>query len=314
MSGSTLAIWSDSEISFDNFIETGSLELKVDGKDDLGPTLADPLWGQGIGPVLTVTEGHVCVDYDGTVSLWNAGDADGVAYLQIKNLIDPDGLSSVTDTEIWYDDSLLTSGWMSELAWQQIRLGDLLSNETRMVRIVLHTIGGDAGDRLEFDLQFDLVGCWADSEISEASLLQLANPQTGTIGFWGAWESHNTYTQGEVEGWLFTIDSASAWLGPTTTAGMESLIDSGTGGPMEQMFLAHYLAQRLTQESGRQDPALLHDVTPYDPTNYLNLPIPNAASGTEIILAIEAKYGTLPTDAEYETMKDVCDALNNLLN
>jgi len=39
--GGTLATWSDSETSFDNYIETGSVDLKVNGADD-------PPWGTGV--------------------------------------------------------------------------------------------------------------------------------------------------------------------------------------------------------------------------------------------------------------------------
>jgi hypothetical protein len=70
--------------------------------------------------------------------------------------------------------------------------------------------------------------------------------------------------------------------------------------------------QRLNQISGRQDSATLHNVTALDPTNYLGLTNPSMTSGAEIASAIEAKYGTSPTTIEFDTMKNVCDALNNL--
>jgi predicted ribosomally synthesized peptide with SipW-like signal peptide len=305
----TIATWSDSETSEENYIETGSLDLKVRDQDD------QP-WGAGVGAMFDIPDGHTCTSYEQTASLFNAGDANGVAYLEIKNLADPDNLSLVMDTEIWYDGSLVTSDRMSNLAGYEIELGNLLSSETKMVTIVLHPIGGDTGDSLTFDIQFDLTTggtCpWSDSEVSEANSFTHHCGQSGTIGFWGNWDSHNTYTRSEIEGWLAIIDSASGWLGPTTTEGMKQMIQDAQGSDSYLQSLGHYLMQRLNQISGRQDSATLHNVTALDPTNYLGLTNPSATSGAEIVSAIEAKYGTSPTATEFETIKNVCDALNNL--
>jgi hypothetical protein len=137
----------------------------------------------------------------------------------------------------------------------------------------------------------------------------------GTIGFWKNWDSHNTYTQSEIEIWLATSDGASAWLGPTTTSDMESWLNVSKKDPMEKQFLAHCRATRMDVESGRLGPGIPHDITGQDPLNYLGVPDPSSATlgGTDgIISKIEGKFGTSPDDSEFEVMKDVCDALNNL--
>ena len=46
--------------------------------------------------------------------------------------------------------------------------------------------------------------------------------------------------------------------------------------------------------------------------NYLGLADPSAATLSEIIAAIESKFGTGATKDELEIMKNICDALNNL--
>ena len=132
----------------------------------------------------------------------------------------------------------------------------------------------------------------------------------GTIGFWKNWDSHNTYEQGDIEGWLGMIATNSLWLGPATIAGMEGVLKGASGGTAEEKFLGHYLATRLDAEAGRLLPDAGRDVTGLDEDNYLGLSDPAATTLGEIIDAIEAKYGT--ASPEFEVMKDICDALNNL--
>ena len=77
-------------------------------------------------------------------------------------------------------------------------------------------------------------------------------------------------------------------------------------------FLAHYLALRLNELSGRIPGSSQHDTTSVDPGNYLGLPGgPGLYTLDDIIAAIEAKFGTFPTPAEFEIMKDVADGINN---
>ncbi len=136
----------------------------------------------------------------------------------------------------------------------------------------------------------------------------------GTIGFWRAWEKHNTFTEDQIEGWLSDVDASSKWLGPTTVEGMVSLMQAalkGSAKPRDR-FLAHYLATRLNEASGILDGVDVHDVTGADPGNYLGLADPSAATLDQLIAAIEGKYGTPVNNSRYNTMKNVCDNLNNL--
>lgn len=132
----------------------------------------------------------------------------------------------------------------------------------------------------------------------------------GTPGFWQNWEQH--YTEEEMEALLAAVDSSSKWLGPTTVEGMEAIFAAGQGGTMEQKFLAHYLPTRLDVEAGRQHLESTHDVTGIDEDNYLGLASPQSAKLSQIIAAIEGKYGASPSKGQFEIMKDICDALSNL--
>jgi len=138
---------------------------------------------------------------------------------------------------------------------------------------------------------------------------------SGTPGFWKSWDSHNTYTQEEIEEWLENIDGDSGWLGGhiEDISDMVAVFDAGEGdGPtMPERFLRHYLATRLNVEAGRLSPGTFHLFGSYDSGDYLNM----GGQGTLefIIIAIEGKEGTSPTEAQFEIMKNICDALNNIL-
>jgi len=80
--GGTFATWSDSETSAGNYIETGSLDLKVNGADDAP-------WGEGV----PIKVGVTCVVPDVVygpyeVELWNAGQCtyDSQAFLHVKRV------------------------------------------------------------------------------------------------------------------------------------------------------------------------------------------------------------------------------------
>jgi predicted ribosomally synthesized peptide with SipW-like signal peptide len=68
--GGVFATWSDSEVSYNNTISTGSLDLKVNGADDAP-------WGEGV-PTKVELECMVpgYVYYGGEVELWHAGQCD----------------------------------------------------------------------------------------------------------------------------------------------------------------------------------------------------------------------------------------------
>jgi predicted ribosomally synthesized peptide with SipW-like signal peptide len=81
--GGTFATWSDSEVSLDNVIRTGSVDLKVNDRDD------QP-YGRGIPQIVNI-DCMVPERWYGPfgVELWNAGvcDTPSEAYLHIKDLV-----------------------------------------------------------------------------------------------------------------------------------------------------------------------------------------------------------------------------------
>jgi len=80
--GGVFATWSDSEVSFNNTIETGSVDLKVNGADDLP-------YGTGV-PALVEIECMVPQKFYGpyAVELWNAGQCKfpSHAYIHVKDI------------------------------------------------------------------------------------------------------------------------------------------------------------------------------------------------------------------------------------
>jgi len=165
-------------------------------------------------------------------------------------------------------------------------------------------------------------GMWSDEIYIEGTITTGTWDVGGTIGYWKNWDRANPYTGEQIEQWLDDIDDASRWLGPTTMAGLDQLFVAAIGGnaTMKSKFLAHYMATRLDIVSGRLDVGNTHDVTGWDGNNYLGLPNPASATLSDIVIAIEGKYpgdpedpsACWPTMKRYETMKDICDALNNL--
>jgi len=150
---------------------------------------------------------------------------------------------------------------------------------------------------------------WSQSLYIQGTITTGSWDKEGTIGFWKNWDSHNTYTEAEIEGWLAGL--GSGWFSTATVEDMETIIDDalGPGSNMQKMFKAQYLATMLNDASGRLNPATVHNFS--DPGNYLGL----GGSGTvpQIIGAIEGTVGPPPPNTpQYELMKNICDALNNL--
>jgi len=164
-------------------------------------------------------------------------------------------------------------------------------------------------------------GMWSDEVYIEGTITTGEWDCGGTIGFWKNWNNH--YNEAEIVPWLVAINSSSEWLGPTTVEGLDELFDAATGEcpTMKSKFLAHYMATRLNIVSGRLDVGNTHDITDIEGYEYLGLPNPTSATLSDIVIAIEDKYpaepedpeAVWPTDKQYETMKDICDELNNLL-
>lgn len=142
----------------------------------------------------------------------------------------------------------------------------------------------------------------------------------GSMGFWRNW--HNHYSEADMLPWLADIDAGSQWLGPTTVAGLDALFaaSGGPGATMKSRFIGHYMATRLSIAAGRLNPANTHDITGIEGYGYLGLTNPAAATLSAIVIAIEGKHpanpedpgACWPTTAQYQTMKDICDAINSL--
>jgi hypothetical protein len=175
---------------------------------------------------------------------------------------------------------------------------------------------------------------WADTVAIEGALEMLhVFDVGGTIGFWGAWDRHDTYTQEQIETWLGAINETSVWLVPDLDgdgidiSDMEAIFLAAKGGEkgaksenMEDKFLGHYLATRLNMETEplpQLNPLHIHDLSECDPDDYLGLGSPGRLC--DIVEAIESKYpedpddpeAVWPSDDEYDIMKDICDYLNN---
>jgi predicted ribosomally synthesized peptide with SipW-like signal peptide len=102
--GGVFATWSDSEVSFNNTIETGSVDLKVNGADDLP-------WGTGV-PVKVNITCMIPLKYYGPyeVELWNAGQCTfpSHAYIHVKNITCSNALPKVNSypdggSLCWYE-------------------------------------------------------------------------------------------------------------------------------------------------------------------------------------------------------------------
>lgn len=82
--GATMAIFSDTETSYDNTFIAGTLDLKVDGEDNPGImhiNLSDMAPCDGVG----ATE-HCTIKYQWTLS--NSGSIAGQPWIEIVNLVD----------------------------------------------------------------------------------------------------------------------------------------------------------------------------------------------------------------------------------
>jgi len=327
MVGGTLATWSDSETMEGNYIETGSLDLLVNGQDD------EP-WGDGLEPCFNIPELELCDTRTCYRLLWNAGCVDGVAYLHIKDVQDSNGLSANTIMDIWYDHDgdpttdlvLVESDTIDDLACEEIELGVLPGEAERQLKLEIHAYSGAPGDSLTFDINFELVQlelfgptyAWADTEQS-LNYLALDPEFGGSPGFWSGPGALNYYDESDIVSWFRDIVLDSNWYTDVTlTYDLDEdyltvrriLNDTGAAEyeGMVNQFRSQYMATLLNALSGRLDPATSHDVD-----------IDTVVSATleDIIMAIEDTaegdiYAEPPLIWLIELMKDVCDDLNNL--
>ena len=102
--GGVFATWSDSEVSMGNTISTGSVDLKVNGADDLP-------YGTGVPVKVNVVDmipGKFYGPYE--VELWNAGQGtfESHAYIHIKDIVCSNVLPKVNPypeggSAFWYE-------------------------------------------------------------------------------------------------------------------------------------------------------------------------------------------------------------------
>lgn len=329
MVGGTFASFSDIEISRDNYIETGDLDLKVNGNDD-----------PDVGTFFEIAEGKICTTYASSPSpipLWNEGSVHGPLYLHIKNLVGPNSLSQNVNMEIRYDGSWVISGSIYDLACQQIELGQMPGDGIiEEVIMELHATAGASGERLTFDIAFELFGgcAFSDIETSRGNYFMLKSQLGGTPGWWQSKAAVKQYGKSQIADWFRDIVLDSPWFENSLAGGSDDKVYAEmvgilgkTSGPGYEgklnRFRSQYLATRLNTmpDSPRLGLDTSHDITSVprnggyiDASDYFGFDI-----GTlqQIIDTIESKakgdiFTAPPSQEEILIMKDVCDALNNV--
>lgn len=190
--GGTFAAFSDTETSHDNYIETGSLDLKVARSCGVPVFCDDKPWGDGLFPV-EIAPGvievvpcfladEVCA-FDGSYScqliLWNAGCVEhGRVYVHFTGVAAvPAGLLDSTVVTVWYDqnndgsklngdgeidEAEVVTGTLGELDCQPVPeepvVWMLPTGEWRNLQIVIDPPDGAPGDSLGFHIEFSLIG------------------------------------------------------------------------------------------------------------------------------------------------------------
>jgi predicted ribosomally synthesized peptide with SipW-like signal peptide len=208
--GSTVASFSDTEESYDNYIEMGSLDLKVAKKSCCGCGCGcvldfrdDLPWGDGLEPLFIIDNAQICHTYSANLVLWNAGCVDGTAYLHLILTEDTAGIADTTDVEVWYDSNNngsvdsgeTTTGKLDALHCQPFVLGPLPAWETRSLTLkVRPRDGSSCSFSLEFDAEFQLVQAgdnpaFSDTETTWGSL-EHAGCGCGEGCSHGCWKNH----------------------------------------------------------------------------------------------------------------------------
>lgn len=342
--GGTTATWSDTETAEGNVVETGSLDLLVakcaEGWASCGEFSEDQPWCSGLQPCFDIPEAELCMTYACYLLLWNAGCVDGVAYLHVKNVNVSNGqLDSSTNMKIWYDDDglpettlmLVGGGTIGGLACHEIELGLLPAEATRQLKLQIIPYEGSGGDSVTFNIVFELIQhelpgrryAWADTE-QNLNCLTLKVDIGGTPGFWngpGALELHG---KPQIAAWFKEIVGVSAWFSDVTVSVdsgidyeiMRYILGNVGGGGYEgkvNQFRAQYLATRLNAISGQLSLRGWHDISAIGGLGGYPSPLWLA----DIISLIESQaegdvFTPGPPGDQIETMKDLCEALNEL--
>jgi len=172
--GGTFAGFSDIETSHDNYIETGSLDLKVATADEnwvAGDFHDDPT----LDMVMEIDDAEICQTYGSNLLLKNAGSGAGWAYLFFYLTEDSASIADTTTLSILYDTNgdlsfdLVIDGTLDSLNLTPILLDELPDGETHRLRLEIHpTTAPDqtiTSFRLEFNVAFWLPQLLSYSDI-----------------------------------------------------------------------------------------------------------------------------------------------------
>ncbi len=230
----TYASFSDTEVSRENFVETGDMDLKVSKADDNwnGTDFRDdPPWGAGVLPAFNIPDAEYGHTYETRYLLWNCGSVDGNALLRL--LIDeiPPGMTETSIMTIWYDKngdlledgSEAITGSLATLALYPVDLGALPGFQVRRLKLAVNPILTDseglpvyAPYSLRFMTEFQLVqafgNCYSDTETSSSEIAAVFSEDIGgTPGFW------KNRAIDEYGGGLVGKQTIAGWFGAAVT-------------------------------------------------------------------------------------------------
>ena len=179
--GGTLADFSDIETSHDNYIETGSLDLKVATADEnwvAGDFHDDPT----LDMVMEIDDGQICQTYGANLLLKNAGSGAGWAYLFFHLTEDSASIGDTTTLSIWYDTDgdllleLIAGGTLGSLDLTPILLAELPGGEIRRLRLEIHPTTAPSQTITSFRMAFNVAFwlpqllCYSDIENTDGYL------------------------------------------------------------------------------------------------------------------------------------------------
>ena len=172
--GGTLADFSDIETSPDNYIATGSLDIKV--------ATADENWVAGVfhddpslDMVMEIDDGEICQTYGANLLLKNAGSGAGWAYLFFHLTEDSASIADTTTLSILYDTDgnstldLVINGTLGSLDLTPILLAELPDGETRRLRLEIHPTTAPGQTISSFRLAFN-VAFWLPQMLSYSDI------------------------------------------------------------------------------------------------------------------------------------------------
>lgn len=200
--GGTFAAFSDIDISANNSMETGTLDIQVakssegwvttgDFRDDTPP---------GLEPCFYLIDFEDCpiIPYAGFFKLRNVGTGDGVAFLGFDITSDSESVAGSTTISIYYGlengsgvEHIITDTLLA-LANGYVELDDLAGTDNLAASNVAKLkIEIDPcwqiSATLEFDILFGLIqglNCYSDPETCHAYLQCTLQPEGCTPGFW----------------------------------------------------------------------------------------------------------------------------------